>query len=58
MCILQFFGIKDSGLPALVVQNHEDSGKYVANNIKPSDMAAWLQDFQVKEYSVMILICF
>jgi hypothetical protein len=47
VCILQFFGIEDSGLPALVIQDKDDNAKYVANNIKASDMSAWLQDFQV-----------
>lgn len=47
MCIMQFFGIKDSGLPALVVQDKDDNEKYVANNIKASDISAWFQDFQV-----------
>ncbi|KAG0566686.1 hypothetical protein KC19_7G081300 [Ceratodon purpureus] len=43
---VKFFGIKDSGLPALVVQAKDDNEKYVANNIKASDMSAWLEDFQ------------
>lgn len=43
---VKFFGIKDSGLPALVIQDKDDNAKYVANNIKASDMSAWLQDFQ------------
>jgi len=28
-----------------VVQDKDDNAKYVANNIKASDMSAWLQDF-------------
>lgn len=45
--IVQFFGIKDGGLPALVIQDKDNNDKYVASNIKASDMAEWLQDYQV-----------
>lgn len=43
---VKFFGIKDGGLPALVIQDKDNNDKYVASNIKASDMAEWLQDYQ------------
>lgn len=52
--LLQFFGIKDGGLPALVVQDKDNNRKYVAHNIEASDMPGWLQDFQVN-FSVGVL---
>ncbi|XP_024397608.1 protein disulfide-isomerase isoform X3 [Physcomitrium patens] len=43
---VKFFGIKDGGLPALVVQDKDNNRKYVVHNIEASDMPGWLQDFQ------------
>lgn len=45
---LQYFGLKDSDLPAIVVQDKDGNKKFVNQNIKASEMSDWLQDFLVK----------
>lgn len=45
---LQYFGLKDSDLPAIVVQDKDGNRKFVNQNIKASEMSDWLQDFLVK----------
>jgi len=50
---VKYFGLKDSDLPAIVVQDKDGNRKFVNQNIKASEMSDWLQDFldgKVEEY--------
>ncbi len=53
----KYFGLEDADLPAVAVHVGANDAKYFLKHAKPSGVAAWLDDFEVRPKSTLVTAC-